>query len=156
MVLQCFSDVTLVTKSGTSLHGPGERLELSLHEAVKVMLYAPQHFKIVAPLPLLPGVVVCWSLPDGRIAGPGTVLTVEGRMPHRMLSVTSAEAICVVEEAGLVDIDPWPALDAKLDEEVDHFILEGEESPRRHEVHEWLETHFGEDEFGGRTLGLWS
>jgi len=156
MILQCFSDVTLVTKSGTSLHGPGERLELSFHEAVKLMLYAPQHFKIVAPLPLLPGVAVCWSLLDGRMEGPGTVLTVEGRMPHRMLSVTNAEAVCVVEEADLVDIDPWPALDAKLDEELDHVILEGEDSPRCHEVREWIVANFGEDEFGGRTLGLWS
>lgn len=148
MVLQCFSDVTLVTKSGTSLHGPGERLELSLHEAVKVMLYAPQHFKIVAPLPLLPGVVVCWSLPDGRVVGPGTVLTVEGQPPHRMVFVTNHAALCSVKEADLVDVDPWPAIDARLEEAVDHAIVEGKESPRLREVREWIATHFDEDVFG--------
>ena len=145
MVLQCFSDVTLIRESGTSLHGLGETLDLSLHEAVKVMNEAARHFKIVSPVPLLPGVAVCWSLPDGRMEGPGTVLTVDGQAPHRMLCVTNDETICSVEEADLVDIDPWPAIDARLEEAVDHAILEGEESPRLRKVREWLATHFDEN-----------
>ncbi len=123
-------------------------LDLPLGEAVKVMNEASKHFKIIAPLPLLPGVMVCWSLPDGRTEGPGTVLTVEGRMPHRMLSVTNDEAICLVEEADLVDINPWPLIDSMLEEGVDRLIVEGEESPRIREVREWLTTHFDEDVTG--------
>jgi hypothetical protein len=146
MILQCFSDATLITESGTRLYGPGELVTLPIHEAVKVMNLASDHFKIVKPTPLLPGVTVCWILPDDRVQGPGIVVQlVDGSPPDRRLSVLIDGALCWIKEQVIVDINPWPAIDAKLEEACDHAISEGEESPKVLEVREWLCTHFDED-----------
>ncbi|MBI5673487.1 MAG: hypothetical protein HZC50_09660 [Nitrospirae bacterium] len=129
----------------TRLLGPGELIELPSHLALKVLLKEPDHFKILKPLPMLPGVAVRWLLPDDTAQGPGLVQLVDGEPPNRQISVLHEEKLCWIHERDIVEIDPWPAIDAKLDETLERAISEGEESPKVLEVREWLCTHFDED-----------
>ncbi|MDF0674236.1 MAG: hypothetical protein P0120_07815 [Nitrospira sp.] len=145
MVLQCFSDCTLIAESGTRLIGPGELVMLPAREALRVMELARAHFKIVKPTPLLPGVVVCWASPDGCVKGPGIVQLVDGHLPDRRISVLNETGLRWICEEAVVDIDPWPAIDAKLEEAVDYVLLEGYESPKFIAVCDWIRTHFNED-----------
>lgn len=146
MVLQCFSDATLITSSGTSLYGPGELVTLPTHEAVKVMNLASDHFKIVKPTPLMPGVAVCWSLPNDRVQGPAIVQLVDGASPNRRISVLIKEEdeLRWIREQDILDINPWPAIDAKLEEAADLMLCQGEESPKFIEIQEWVLANFGE------------
>lgn len=144
MRLQCFSDCTLIDSSGTRLIGPGEIVSLPIEDAVKVMNLVSTHFKILSPTPLLPGVAVCWTLND-QVQGPGIVLQVEGLEPVRVLSVETDGQLHRIAEPSVIDIDPWPAIDAKLEEAVDHVIRDGEDSPKVIEIREWLSTHFDDD-----------
>ncbi len=145
MILQSFCDCTLRDESGTRLIGPGELVTLPTETALKVMIDAPEHFKIIKPTPLLGGVAVCWALSDGRMHGPGIVQEVEGNSPNRRIAVVSDTGILWIDERNVIDINPWPAIDAKLEESVDHVIAYGEEAPKVLEVREWIYTHFDED-----------
>lgn len=148
MLLLCFSDVTLITESGTSLIGPGETVNLPAPDALKVMGEASAHFKILAPTPLLPGVAVCWSLSDDRVQGPGIVAQIVGdSSPDRRLSVSIDEAQYWIAERDIVDINPWPAIDAKLEDAWPYLLVDGDESPKVQEVRAWLATHFDDDSF---------
>lgn len=145
MVIQALSDTTLIDSSGTRLFGVGEKLILPTRDAVKVMLQAPAHFKILEPTPIIPGVALCWSLPDDRVQGPGTVQLVKGCRPHRVITVLHEGALLWIAEQSIIDIDPWPAIDAKLENAWPYLFIDGEESPKFIEVREWLFAHFDED-----------
>lgn len=148
MRLQCFSDCTLIDSTGTRLIGPGEVISLPMHDAVKVMCLAHERFKILSPTPLLPGVAVCWSLED-RVQGPGIVMLVEGSAPARMLLVEHDGQLHRIAEQSVGDIDPWPAIDGKLEEQLQFILSEGLESEKVKEITEWVCTHFDEASLSG-------
>lgn len=145
MILQALSDCTLIDSSGTRLYGPGELVTLPMHDALKVMNLAQAHFKIIKPTPVIPGVAVCWILQTDRVQGPGIVQLVAGTPLTRLIAVLKEGELLWISEQSVIDIDPWPAIDAKLEEAVDHAIRDGEESPKVTAVREWLCTHFDED-----------
>lgn len=145
MLLQVLSDCTINGPFGFRVYGPGELLTLPARDALKVMILEPDHFKIIKPTPLIPGVVVCWLLPDDSAQGPGVVQLINGDPPNRRLSVLIDGELRWIHERDIIAIDPWPAIDAKLEEAVDHALSEGDESPKVLEVREWLSAHFDED-----------
>ncbi len=63
----------------------------------------------------------------------------------RTVAVQVNGALSWVYERDIVEIDPWPVIDAKLEEAVDYAIREGEDSPKVLEIREWLNTYFEED-----------
>lgn len=147
MLLQALSDcvINIHDPLVTRLLGPGELIELPAHLAMKLLQYEPDHFKILKPLPLLPGVAVRWLLPDDTAQGPGMVQLVDGEPPNRQIAVLHEEKLWWIHERDIVEIDPLPAIHSKLDEALERVISEGEESPKVMEVREWLCTHFDED-----------
>lgn len=146
MVLQAFSDVTFIDETGTRLLGPGEIVNLPLHDAIMTMTLAHKHFKILSPTPLLVGVAVCWRLHDERVRGPAIVRLIEGNPPNRIVAVQADRELLWISEQSVIDSNPWPLIDATLVELYDAELLRGGlESPQIREVMEWLVRHFGED-----------
>ena len=147
MVLQALSDcvINIHDPLVTRLLGPGEIIELPAPLALKLLQYEPDHFKILKPLPMLPGVAVRWLLPDDTAQGPGMVQLVAGESPYRQIAVLHEEKLWWIHERDIVEIDPRPAIHSKLDEALARVISEGEESPKVLEVREWLCAHFDED-----------
>ncbi len=146
MILQVLSDCTITGPFGFRLYGPGELLTLPAYLAVRVVNLEPQHFKIMKPTPLIPGVAVRWLLPDDTAQGPGAVQLVDGERPNRRISVLIDGELRWIHERDIIEVDPWPAIDAKLEEAVDHLILEGEASPKLIPIQEWLVANFDEDQ----------
>jgi hypothetical protein len=146
MTLQALSDITLVSESGVRLYGPGELVTLPIHEAMKTMLAAAKHFKIVKPTPLISGVTVRWLSDDDCVRGPGVVSMVDGSHPDRRVAVQMEGELRWIRERDLVEIDPWPAIDAKLEDAWPYLAIEGEESPKVIEVRDWMLAHFDDRE----------
>lgn len=144
MVLQVLNDVTITIKDPPRAFvlGPGEILTLPAYLAVRVVLEDPRAFRIMNPTPLIPNVAVRWLLPDDTVQGPGTMQLVDGEPPNRRISVQIGEELRWIHERDIVEIDPWPAIDAKLDEGADHLEIDGPESPRLVEIQEYLLRHF--------------
>ena len=145
MILQVLSDCTINGPCGFRMYGPGELLTLPAYQAVRVVNLEPEHFKIMKPTPLIPGAAVRWLLPDDTAQGPGAVQLVDGEPPNRRISVLIDGELRWIHERDITEVDPWPAIDAKLEEAVDVVILEGEESPKVLAIREWLVTHFEEE-----------
>lgn len=146
ITLQVLSDCTITGPFGFRMHGPGELLTLPVHEALKVMNLEPSHFKIMSPTPLIAGVAVRWLLPDDRVQGPGLVQLVDGDYPDRRISVLLDGELRWIHERDIVEIDPWPAIDARLEEMADYYLIDGDESPKVQDCREWLVAHFGEED----------
>lgn len=144
MILQALSDCTIKDPSSYYVLGHGELLTLPVHLSIQILLAAPDHFKIVKPTPLIPGVAVRWLLSDDREQGPGIVQLVDGVHPDRRTSVLVAGDLRWIHERDIIEIDPWPAIDERLDGIMEHFVIDGKESPKVIEVAEWLHTHFDE------------
>lgn len=145
MVVQALCDVTFISERGTSLYGIGEHIVLPLNEAYKALSRFPAHLKIVEPTPLLAGVEICWSVQD-RLEGPCVVQLLDGCAPERKAAVQIDDRLCWVEESCIVDINPWPLLDALVQQLCERVIAEGQESPRVAEVVAQMIAAFGEDE----------
>ena len=145
MILQVLSDVTINGPFGFLVYGPGEIIDLPVHQAVRIVDLEPTHFKIVKPTPLLAGVEVRWLLPDDTPQGPGTVELVAGERPNRNVAVMCSGALRWVDERDLIEIDVWPLINKKQEEAVDYAICDGLESPKLREIQEWLGTHFGDE-----------
>ncbi|MDR4470103.1 MAG: hypothetical protein MRJ68_17680 [Nitrospira sp.] len=145
MILQVLSDVTINGPFGFLMYGPGELIDLPVHQAVRIVDLEPTHFKIVKPIPLLAGVEVRWLLSNDRPQGPGIVELVAGERPNRNVAVMCSGALRWVEERDLIEIDVWPLINKKQEEAVDYAIRDGLDSPRLREIQEWLMTHFGDD-----------
>ncbi|MBL8073698.1 MAG: hypothetical protein JNL29_04970 [Nitrospira sp.] len=148
MVLQAFSDVTFIDETGTRLLGPGEIVNLPLHDAIMTMTLAREHFKILSPTPILLGVTVCWSLHDNRVRGPAIVQMIEGSHPNRQLALEAEGELLWISEHSVIDCDPWPLIDATLVELHGVSFREGWESPKILEVLKWIATHFDADVLG--------
>lgn len=148
MIIQALNDCTITIKdpAGYYVLGIGELLTLPLHLAIQVLLGAPDHFKVVKPTPLIPGVAVCWLLPDDRRQGPGIVQLVDGVHPDRTVAVQVESGLRWIHERDIISVDPWPVIDERLDGIVEHFLIDGEENPKVIEVQEWLFTHFDDSE----------
>lgn len=144
MILKAFADVTYISERGTSLYGIGEHLDLPLNEAYATLSRFPAHFKITAPTPLLVGVEICWRVHD-RLEGPCVVQLLDGCAPARRVAVQIDERLCWVEEACIVDINPWPLLDALVEQLYECAVTEGQESPRVAAVVAQMIAAFGED-----------
>jgi hypothetical protein len=145
MILQVLSDCTLNVNGDFRLYGPGELLTLPAYLAVRVVNLEPQHFKIMKPTPLIPGVAVRWLSPDDTAQGPGAVQLADGEWLNRRILVLIDGELRWIHERDITEVDPWPAIDAKLEEAVDHLILEGEASPKLVPIQEWLIANFEED-----------
>lgn len=124
-------------------------MKLPLDCALRLLCGEPRCFNIVSPTPLLPGAAVRWRLPGGRVQGPGFVQLIDGVHPDRQISVLLRDDLRWIHERDILEIDPWPAIDTKLDEFVPYILADGGESAKAQELNEWLATHFGEEEFGG-------
>lgn len=144
MILQVLSDCTINGPFGFRMCGPGELLTLPAHEAVKVVNLEPEHFKIVKPTPLISGVAVRWLMDDDRLQGPGIVQLVDGVHPDRTIAVQVDSDLRWICERNITEIDPWPAIDAKLDEAFESVTRDGATSSKVTEVREWLSAHFDE------------
>lgn len=149
MLLQALSDCTITIRDPASYYvlGQGELLTLPSYLAIQVLFEKPDHFKILKPTPLIPGVAVRWLLSDDRVQGPGLVQLVDGLAPDRTIAVQIEGELRWIHERDLIEIDPWPAIDERLDGIVEHFVIDGEESPQVLKVQEWLFTHFDDDEY---------
>jgi hypothetical protein len=145
MILQVLSDCTINGPFGFRMCGPGELLTLPVHHAVRVVSREPNHFRILKPTPLLPGVEVCWLMDDDRVQGPGRVELIDGNKPNCRVAVLYEGALCWIHERNVFDINPWPLLDAKLEEQLALFFHEGPESPKLLDITEWVLTHFDEN-----------
>lgn len=148
MVLQAFSDVTFTDENGTRLFGPGEILTLPMPDALKAMNLAHEHFKILSPTPIVLGAAVCWSSQRDCVRGPAIVQLIEGCVPNRRIAVEVEGEIFWIAEESVTDVDPWPAIDARLEAMVEYMLIDGDESPKIQEVREWLVTHFDDDVSG--------
>lgn len=145
MTLQVLKDCTINGPFGFRIVGPGEILTLPGHQAVQVVNLEPEAFRIMSPTPLIPGVVVRWLLHDDTAQGPGSVHLVDGTQPDRRVSVQTGAALRWIHERDITDIDPWPAIAAKMEEATEHVLREGIECPQVLAIHEWVHTHFGEE-----------
>lgn len=130
---------------GYRILGVGELLTVPAHQALKMLCLAPEHFRIMKPTPLLPGVAVRWLLPDDSSLGPGIVQLLDGEPPNRQLSVLLDGELRWIHERDVFDIDVWPAIDVKLEKAVDLFLSYGEESPKFIEIQEWVLANFSEE-----------
>lgn len=145
MILQVVSDCVINGPSGCHVCGPGELLTLPVHQAMKVLCLEPEHFRIVAPTPLIPGVAVRWLLPDDTAQGPGAVQLVDGERPNRRISVLIDGELRWIHERDITEVDPWPAIDARLEEVWPFLLIDGETSPRVAEMRAWMIQHFDDD-----------
>jgi len=148
MVLQAFSDITFIDETGTRLFGPGEVVNLPLHDAIMAMTLAREHFKILSPTPILLGVTVHWGLQDDHVRGPAIVQMIEGTLPNRQFAVQAEGELIWISEHSVIDCDPWPLIDATLAEMHDVFLREGWKSPKILDGLKWIATHFDADVFG--------
>lgn len=82
---------------------------------------------------------------DDTAQGPGIVQLVDGERPNRRISVLIEGELRWIHGWDITEIDPWPAIDGKLEEAVDHVIQEGEESRKLRAIQEWLHANFDED-----------